>query len=232
MLCHQGTDDTSDEDHDHHAVKHVIVHQILSGSHLQPHTHHHHRDGTCRMGGCQAEHHIAIGFRQTEKKTGDIGGSGLSESTEKGNEEHDPQYVDTRKEGAHIDEHTHTYQEIGDEQGITDKLDAVHQGRDVWDISVEDQSGEERAEDSLDTNERGEGCTEEHDAQHEDILHHRITISAEEIASQFGNQDDAARTEGCELHHEEYPEQPATTALEGTGESCQHHQSHKQRNHR
>ena len=67
MLCHQGADDTSNKNHDHHTVEHIIVHQILSGSHLQSHSYHHHRDGTCRMGGCQAEHHIAIGLRKTEE---------------------------------------------------------------------------------------------------------------------------------------------------------------------
>ena len=80
------------------------------------------------MGRSQTKHHITIGLRQTEEKTGDIGGSGLSESAEEGNEKHDPQHIDTRKEGAYIDKHTHTDQEIGDEQGITDKLDTVHQG--------------------------------------------------------------------------------------------------------
>ena len=140
MLCHQGTNNTSDEDHDHHAVEHIIVHQELSGSHLQAHSHHHHGDGTCRMSGCQTEHHIAIGLRKMEEKTGYIGSCGLSESTEESDEKHNPQHINTRKEGTHVDKHTHAYQEIGDKQGITDKLDTVHQGGDVWNISVEDQS--------------------------------------------------------------------------------------------
>ena len=109
MLCHQGTDDTSNENHDHHTIEHIIVHQILARSYLQSHSHHHHSDGTCRMSGCQSEHHIAISLRQTEEKTGDIGSCGLSESTEESNKEHNPQNVDTRKEGAYVDEHTHTY---------------------------------------------------------------------------------------------------------------------------
>ena len=108
MLRHQGTDDTGDKDHDHHTVKHVIVHQILSGGHFQSHAHHNHRDGTCSMSRRQTEHHISISLRQTEKKTGDIGCYCLSECTEEGYQKHNPQHVDASEQRAHIDKHANT----------------------------------------------------------------------------------------------------------------------------
>ena len=48
-----------------------------------------------------------------------------------------------------VDEHSHTYEEIWDEERIADKLYAVHQRRDTRDITVENQSGEERSEDTF-----------------------------------------------------------------------------------
>ena len=69
----------------------------------------------------------------------------------------------------------------------------------MGDITVEDQSGEESAEDALDADERGEGRTEEHDTQHKDILHHGVTITAQEVARQLRDEQEATRTEGGEL---------------------------------
>ena len=95
------------------------------------------------------KHHVAISLRKSEDKAGDIGCNSLSESTKKDYQEHNPQHVDTREESAYIDKHAHTYQEIGNKQGITNKLYAVHQRRHVRDITVENQSREESAEDAL-----------------------------------------------------------------------------------
>ena len=153
VLSHQSADDTGEEDHHDHTVEHIVVDKILTRGHFEAHAHHNHGDGTSRMGRGEAEHHVSIGLRQSEDETGDIGCDSLSKGAEEDDEEYHPDDVDAREEGAHVDEHAHTNQEVGDEQGITDKLDAVHQGRDVGDVSVEDQSGEEGAEDAFEADE-------------------------------------------------------------------------------
>ena len=83
---------------------------------------------------------MSVSLRLSEQEAGDIGSYGLSESTYEDDEEHDPQNLGTREQNPDIDEHTHTNQEIGDEQSVADKLDAIHQGRYVGDISVQDQT--------------------------------------------------------------------------------------------
>ena len=123
---------------------------------------------------------MSVSLRLSEQQAGDIGSQGLSEGPDEDDEEYDPQDLGTGEQDPDIDEHTHTNQEIGDEQSVADKLDAVHQGRHVGDIPVEYQTGEERSEDALDADGRRQGCTEEHDAQHEDILHDGITVSTQE----------------------------------------------------
>ena len=40
------------------------------------------------------------------------------------------------KQKIDIDQHAHTYQEIRNEEGIADKLEAVHQWRNMRNISV------------------------------------------------------------------------------------------------
>ena len=90
------------------------------------------------MGRGKTEHHVAICFRQTEQQTGDIGGSSLSKGTKEDDQEHNPHHIDAREDGADVDKHAHTYQEIGDKQGIADKLNTVHQWRHAGDISAED----------------------------------------------------------------------------------------------
>ena len=79
------------------------------------------------MGAGQAEHHITCGLRQTEQQTRQVCGNSLAEGAEESNHKHNPQHVRPLKQRTDINEHTHTYQEIGNEEGITDELDAVHQ---------------------------------------------------------------------------------------------------------
>ena len=149
MLSHQGTDYTGKENHHHYTIEHDVVDEILAWRHLEAHAHHYHSDGSGSMGRSEAEHHITIGFRQPEQQTGDIGCQSLAEGSEEYDKEYCPHHVESGENGPHIDEHTHTYQEIGDEQRVADKLDAVHQRRHMGDIAVEDQSGEEGAEDAF-----------------------------------------------------------------------------------
>ena len=98
----------------------------------------------------------------------------------------------------------------------------------MGDIPVQDQTGEESAEDTLDTDNRRQGCAQEHDTQHEDILHHGITVTTQEVARHLGNQNDTAHTESCELDDEQNPEQPVAVFAERARYSCEHHQGEEQ----
>ena len=56
------------------------------------------------------------------------------------------------KQQAKIDEHAHTDKEIGNEDGVADELDAVHQRRKSRYIAVKDKPGKERTEYSFEPN--------------------------------------------------------------------------------
>ena len=103
------------------------------------------------MGTGKTEHHIACRLRKTEQQTGQVGGNSLSESTEEGNHQHNPQHVKSRKERADINQHAHTNQEIGNKEGIADKFDAVHQRGHMRDVAVQDQSRKESTYDAFHT---------------------------------------------------------------------------------
>ena len=88
------------------------------------------------MGTGQTEHHVSCRFRQSEQQAGQIGCHGLAEGSEEGYQGYYPQHVRALKQSFHVDEHTHTNQEVRDENGVTRKLDAVHQGRYVGNIPI------------------------------------------------------------------------------------------------
>ena len=136
MFRHHGADDAGDEDHDDDTVQHLVGDQKDARTDFQSHTHHHHRDSTGSMGAGQSEHHVSRRFRQSEQQAGQIGRYRLAERTEEVYQGHNPQHVRPLKQRFHVDEHTHTYQEVGNEDGITRELDAVHQGRHVRDIPI------------------------------------------------------------------------------------------------
>ena len=128
MLCHHGGDDTGDEDHHDDTIQHIAIDKIDAWCHLQAHAYHHHGDGTGCVGRGHTEHHITIALWPAEKQTGEISGYSLSEGTEKGDKTDDPQNLKGCEDGAYINQHTNTDEEIGNEDRVTDKLYAVHQG--------------------------------------------------------------------------------------------------------
>ena len=79
------------------------------------------------MGAGQTEHHVTGRFWQTEQQTAQIGCDGLAKCAKEGYQEDNPQHVWPLKQRSDIDQHAYTNQEVGDEQCVADKLDAVHQ---------------------------------------------------------------------------------------------------------
>ena len=86
------------------------------------------------------------------------------------------------EEHAYVDEHANADKKVGDEEGIADKLDAVHQRRYVRYVAVENQSGEERAEDAFYADRLAERGAHEEDGKHEYELHDGIAIASQEPA--------------------------------------------------
>ena len=115
-----------------------------------------------------------------ETPTGDVGRNGLAQCANKGDGQHHPNDALPLKQQAKIDEHAHTDEEIGNEDGVADELDAVHQRRKSRNIAVKNKAGKERTEYSFEPNGRRNGRTKEENGHHKDELHHGIAVSAQE----------------------------------------------------
>ena len=136
VLYHYRTDYTREENHHHHAVEHIGIKDIRPVGHHHVHAYHRHGYSACRMGLGQAKHHVTRQPRSLEHKTRHISGKGLAYRGYHNHAEDDPQRVIAVKQHAEVDQHSHSYQEIRNEQRIADKLDTVHQRRHTRDIPV------------------------------------------------------------------------------------------------
>ena len=135
------------------------------------------------------------------------------------------------EEQPHIDNHPHTDEEIGDEQCVADKLNAIHQWRHMRNVAIEDEAGKEGAEDSLHTGYVGKGGTHEKNGHDEDKLHHRIAVAAQKPARQPGDEPYHRGTIEDETQSKPHPKSSPTRVLMGGHKACQHEQGHEQREH-
>ena len=62
-----------------------------------------------------------------EAKAGSIGGNGLAQGAKEHDAQHHPENMTALEEQSHIDQHAHSYQEVGNEEGVAYKLEPVHQ---------------------------------------------------------------------------------------------------------
>ena len=99
----------------------------------------------CRACGGESHHDAPFGFRPAKKSLRESGrkpfATGTGEQHHSGNEKDLP----TCEHRLHIDEHAHTDEEVGNEKGIADKFDVVHQRAGRWDFAIEHQTHEKRA---------------------------------------------------------------------------------------
>ena len=105
------------------------------------------------MGRGQSEHHVPLGLRQSEQQAREIGRYGLAECAEESYQQHNPPHARSFQQRAQIDKHAHANQKIGNEDGIADELNAVHQRRHLGNVAVQNQAGEEGSEDALQSDE-------------------------------------------------------------------------------
>ena len=135
----KAADNTTKEDKHDRTVQHLIVHQVdgRMGSN------HYDGQGSCSMGVRQTEHQPhGIPVLTTPPCHGS-GGQQLGECSCHHHNQYDPQRVGVAQHDAHINEHSHTYQEVWDENGITHKLESRHQRTGLGDKAVHYQACQE-----------------------------------------------------------------------------------------
>jgi len=125
---------------------------------------------------------MALEPRHAEGDAGGIGSECLAKGAHKDDYENDEEHL-WLEEHTDIDEHAHTDKEIGNEEGIADKLYAPHEGRHGGDETIEDKSAEEGAEHTLKTYKFAQGGTHKHHGEYEDVLHDGVAIVAKEGTS-------------------------------------------------
>ena len=184
------------------------------------------------MGFGQAEHHQAAGSGHTEETARNVGGDVLAERADDHHDEDDELRPGVGHEGAEVDEHPDADEEVGNKDGIADKLDAVHQRCAARDETVEDEACEEGAQDALQTSQFGGCCRQKHHADDEDVLHHTVAVGAEKPGDDAGKDDEEQGCEGRNLQQEKAPEKQVGRALQRARQSGQHQQCKQQRNHR
>ena len=96
-------------------------------SHHQFHTHHDDGDGTSGMRRGQTEHHVSMRQRQSEADACQITRNHLTHRTDYHHAAHDVCSMPALKQRPDINEHTHTDQEIRNEDGIADEFNPSHQ---------------------------------------------------------------------------------------------------------
>ena len=171
----EGRDGARGQDHEDRAVEHALAEQTdrfavgrVAQDDVVADHHGGERGGDVRR--AQAEDHRALVLRQTEGLLREVGGEVLGGGDEQDHHGGDLEALPVAEEGAIVDEHAHADQKEGDEDGVADELDAVHQGRRARDEAVEGQTREEGADDGLEACQLRKVGAQEDQRQHEDIL--------------------------------------------------------------
>ena len=231
-LCHHRRDDARNENHEHHAVQHVVGDERLARLQLHAHTNHEHGDGAGGVCRSESEHHVARRLRQSEHGGCGVCGYRLAERSEARNDEHRYDDGAALEEQSHVDEHAHADEEVGYEERVADELDAVHKRRHVGYVAVEDDAGYEGADDAFKTYDFARRRTHEEHRHHEDELHDGVAVTAQEPAREARNEQEHRDAVAHELAHEQQPEPHARLAAVRGDDGCKRHERHEQRNHR
>ena len=180
----------------------------------------------------ESEHQIAREPRHAEERRGAVGCYSLAKRAEDDQAEHYPQYCSALEEQPDVYQHSHAYQEVGNEYGVANELYAVHQRRYLRDEPVQYQSGEERSEDAFQSDVVGECCAEEQYRHDEDEPHHRVAVLPQEPAHEPGYEQYHYYAERHNLHYEEYPVEPFTRSPCRIDDGCQRYECQEERDHR
>ena len=131
-----------------------------------------------------------------------------------------------------IHQHAHTNQEVGNEDGVADKLDTVHQRRGVGHKTIKHQTCKEGAKDALQATELSGGSGKEDHSQRESELYDGIAVFTEEHTNEAWQQEEHAEDEKGKLQAEEDPEPNVVAAFQRARDTCQKDEGGKERDHR
>ena len=125
----------------------------------------------------------------------------------------------------YVDQHSYSNQEIGYEDGVPHKGDALHQRRPGGDETVQDESGIEGPQYGLKPDHAGQRRGHEHEGQDEYELHHRIAGLTEEPAGDPGEAPPYPESVDTHLHEQqkqtEHIEMPRHPDLHNLGQRKQ-----------
>ena len=142
-------------------------------------------------------------------------------------DDHDDAHLDALpalEEGAVVDQHAYADQKEGDEDGVADEFDAVHQRRGAGNEAVHGQSREKGADDGFESGQLGQvGPQEDHD-QNEHILRDVVAASLEEPAPD----DREKHQNGRDAPHDRDAEPVPEAAVGLAGGEPHHHRQHHQ----
>ena len=153
----------------------------------------------------ESEHHQSVGAGVVEEFLARHGGDVFRQCARHNHHGNDGECRSAGEHGFDVDEHTHTNQEIGDEDSVSDEFCAVHERGRRWYETVEDESAEESAEDALDTTELSNGCGEEDHGEYEDVLDDIVGLVTEEPSYDAGEDEENHEDVQHEPHAEPHP---------------------------
>ena len=180
----------------------------------------------------ETEHHHTFCVVHAEEFAADEGGEEFGKGACHHHDEHHHGCLAFTEHRGNIDQHAHTYQEVGDEEGIADEFDAIHQWGGVGHKAVEHQTCQEGSEDALQPAELSGGCCKEHHCEGEGELYDGIAEFTEKGTDEAWQQEEHADDEEGELHGKECPKPEASCSLDGAGDACQEEQGGKECHHR
>ena len=202
-LSGEGRNGAGGQDHQDRAVQHALAQQTdrfsvgcLADDDVVAHHYGCERGGY--VGAAQAEDDRPLVAGEFERflseQRGDVFGGGDQDD----HHGSDLDALPVAEEGPVVDQHAYADQKEGDEDGVADEFDAVHQGRGARDEAVEGQTREEGADDRLQSGQMCQvGAQEDHD-QHENVLGDVVAAMLEEpVPDQREEQHDE-----CDAEHD------------------------------
>ena len=183
------------------------------------------------MGITQAEKHLTRSCRHAIDFLRNPCSQPLGSRSHNEHHHHDLDGIASGKQGAQVDEHPHPYQEVRYEEGIAHKFSSIHQRRNVRNEAVQHQSGQECPEDAFESGQFGQGCTEENECQHEDVLHDIVLVLAEEPTGKAGENQEHKSTIAHALAYKPYPRTRIELTPIHARDTRQHEQGHRKGKH-
>ena len=128
----EGRDDACGQDHQDRAVEHALAQQtdrLTVGRMAQDDVVAHHDGGERggHVGAAQSEDDSTLVLRQPEALLREPGGDEFRHGDQGDHDGRHLEALPVAEEGTVVDEHAHADQEEGNEDGVADELDAVHQ---------------------------------------------------------------------------------------------------------